>query len=156
MTDLDRSHAELRARAHRHRKAHPPPQLLEPVEKLSFGADRPNMLIEGDNLQVLASLKPSIRVDKLTSSISTRHTTSARTIFGNSDKRLHDPDADDSDAVYVSNEDGGRRVGAIDRWLQGPATLRTYYGCHSGWHWPQPPDKSVLCICLSCEMLSHP
>jgi adenine-specific DNA-methyltransferase len=41
-----------------YRQKVPTPRLLEPVEKLSFGTDRPHMLIEGDNLQVLASLKP--------------------------------------------------------------------------------------------------
>lgn len=33
--------------------------------------------------------------------------------FRYSDKRFHDPDADDSDAVYVTNEDGGRHT----KWL---------------------------------------
>lgn len=33
--------------------------------------------------------------------------------FRYSDKRFHDPDADDSDAVYVKNEDGGRHT----KWL---------------------------------------
>jgi adenine-specific DNA-methyltransferase len=33
--------------------------------------------------------------------------------FRYSDRRFHDPDADDSDAVYVSNEDGGRHT----KWL---------------------------------------
>jgi adenine-specific DNA-methyltransferase len=32
------------------------PRLLEPVEGLSVGNDSENMIIEGDNLQVLASL----------------------------------------------------------------------------------------------------
>ena len=40
-----------------YRQRVPNPRLLEPVEKYSHGTDRPNMLIEGDNLQVLASLK---------------------------------------------------------------------------------------------------
>src|SRR5437870_884316 len=33
------------------------PRLLEPVSELSLGEDSPNMIIEGDNLQVMASLK---------------------------------------------------------------------------------------------------
>jgi len=40
-----------------YRQRVPTPRLLEPVEKYSFGSDRPNMLVEGDNLQVLASLQ---------------------------------------------------------------------------------------------------
>jgi hypothetical protein len=41
-----------------YRQRVPTPRLLERVEKFSFGEDRSNMLVEGDNLQVLASLKP--------------------------------------------------------------------------------------------------
>jgi hypothetical protein len=41
-----------------YRQQVPTPRLFEPVEKYSRGTDRPNMVIEGDNLQVLASLKP--------------------------------------------------------------------------------------------------
>ena len=41
-----------------YRQSVPTPRILEPIEKYSHGGDRPNMLIEGDNLQVLASLKP--------------------------------------------------------------------------------------------------
>ena len=41
-----------------YRQLVPTPRLLEPVEKYSHGSDRHNMLIEGDHLQVLVSLKP--------------------------------------------------------------------------------------------------
>jgi adenine-specific DNA-methyltransferase len=44
---------------------------------------------------------------------STRRTTEEVTTFRYSDARFHDPDADGSDAVYVSNEDGGRHT----KWL---------------------------------------
>ncbi len=40
-----------------YRQRVPTPRLLEPVQELSVGCDSPNMIIEGDNLQVLASLK---------------------------------------------------------------------------------------------------
>src|ERR1017187_9117695 len=95
-----------------YRQKVPTQRLLEPVEKLSYGDDRPNMLIEGDNLQVLASLKPRYggQVDVIY--IDPPYNL-GKDDFRYSDKRFHDPDADDSDAVYVSNEDGGRHT----KWL---------------------------------------
>jgi adenine-specific DNA-methyltransferase len=95
-----------------YRQIVPTPRLLEPVEKYSHGSDRPNMLIEGDNLQVLASLKPrySGQVDVIY--IDPPYNL-GKDDFRYSDKRFHDPDADDSDAVYVNNEDGGRHT----KWL---------------------------------------
>lgn len=35
----------------------PAPRMLEPVPKLSFGKPRDNRVIEGDNLQVMVSLR---------------------------------------------------------------------------------------------------
>jgi adenine-specific DNA-methyltransferase len=95
-----------------YRQRVPTPRLLEPVEKYSFGSDRPNMLIEGDNLQVLASLKPrySGQIDVIY--IDPPYNL-GKDDFRYSDNRFHDPDADDSDAVYVTNEDGGRHT----KWL---------------------------------------
>lgn len=95
-----------------YRQQVPTPRLLEPVEKYSFGPDRPNMLIEGDNLQVLASLKPRYggQIDVIY--IDPPYNL-GKDDFRYSDKRFHDPDADDSDAVYVTNEDGGRHT----KWL---------------------------------------
>ena len=95
-----------------YRQIVPTPRLLEPVEKYSHGSERPNMLIEGDNLQVLASLKPrySGQVDVIY--IDPPYNL-GKDDFRYSDKRFHDPDADDSDAVYVTNEDGGRHT----KWL---------------------------------------
>jgi DNA methylase len=90
----------------------PTPRLLEPVQKYSFGTDRPNMVIEGDNLQVLVSLRP-----RYTGQIDVIYIDAPYNLgkddFRYSDKRFHDPDADDSDAVYVTNEDGGRHT----KWL---------------------------------------
>jgi adenine-specific DNA-methyltransferase len=70
------------------------------------------MLIEGDNLQVLASLKPRYggQIDVIY--IDPPYNL-GKDDFRYSDKRFHDPDADDSDAVYVTNEDGGRHT----KWL---------------------------------------
>jgi adenine-specific DNA-methyltransferase len=95
-----------------YRQQLPTPRLLEAVEKFSFGADRPNMLIEGDNLQVLASLKSrySGQIDVVY--IDPPYNL-GKDDFRYSDKRFHDPDADDTDAVYVTNEDGGRHT----KWL---------------------------------------
>jgi adenine-specific DNA-methyltransferase len=95
-----------------YRQQVPTPRLLEPVKRYSFGTDRPNMLIEGDNLQVLASLKPrySGQIDVIY--IDPPYNL-GKDDFRYSDKRFHDPDADDSDAVYVTNEDGGRHT----KWL---------------------------------------
>ncbi len=95
-----------------YRQRVPTPRLLEPVEKYSFGDDRQNMLIEGDNLQVLASLKPrySGQIDVVY--IDPPYNL-GKDDFRYSDRRFHDPDADDSDAVYVTNEDGGRHT----KWL---------------------------------------
>ncbi len=95
-----------------YRQIVPTPRLLEPVEKYSHGSDRPNMLIEGDNLQVLASLKPRYagQVDAIY--IDPPYNL-GKDDFRYSDRRFHDPDADDSDAVYVTNEDGGRHA----KWL---------------------------------------
>lgn len=95
-----------------YRQSVPTPRLLEPVEKYSYGGDRPNMLIEGDNLQVLASLKPRYAGQVDVIYIDPPYNL-GKDDFRYSDARFHDPDADDSDAVYVTNEDGGRHT----KWL---------------------------------------
>jgi adenine-specific DNA-methyltransferase len=95
-----------------YRQLVPTPRLLEPVEKYSHGSDRQNMLIEGDNLQVLASLKPRYAGQIDVIYIDPPYNL-GKDDFRYSDKRFHDPDADDSDAVYVTNEDGGRHT----KWL---------------------------------------
>ena len=89
-----------------YRQLVPTPRLLEPVEKYSHGSDRTNMLLEGDNLQVLASLKPRYagQVDLVYVDAPYNR---GKKDFRYSDRRFHDPDADDSDAVYVTNEAGG-------------------------------------------------
>jgi len=95
-----------------YRQIVPTPRLLEPVEKYSHGSDRPHMLIEGDNLQVLASLKPRYAGQVDVIYIDPPYNL-GKDDFRYSDKRFHDPDADGSDAVYVTNEDGGRHT----KWL---------------------------------------
>ena len=95
-----------------YRQQVPTPRLFDPVEKYSHGEIRDNLLSEGDNLQVLASLKPRYggMIDVIY--IDPPYNL-GKDDFRYSDKRFHDPDADDSDAVYVSNEDGGRHT----KWL---------------------------------------
>jgi adenine-specific DNA-methyltransferase len=95
-----------------YRQLVPTPRLLEGVEKYSHGGDRQHMLIEGDNLQVLASLKPRYAGQVDVIYIDPPYNL-GKDDFRYSDKRFHDPDADDSDAVYVTNEDGGRHT----KWL---------------------------------------
>lgn len=95
-----------------YRQRIPTPRLLEHVKKYSHGVGSSNMLIEGDNLQVLASLMPrySGQVDVIY--IDPPYNL-GKDDFRYSDRRFHDPNADDKDATYVSNEDGGRHT----KWL---------------------------------------
>ena len=57
------------------------------------------MLIEGDNLQVLASLKPRYAGQVDVIYIDPPYNL-GKDDLRYSDRRFHDPDADDSDAVY--------------------------------------------------------
>jgi len=95
-----------------YRQRVPTPRLLEPVRKLSVGKDTANMIVEGDNLQVLASLKSRYAGEVDVIYIDPPYNLGTED-FRYSDKRFQDPDADDSDAVYVTNEDGGRHT----KWL---------------------------------------
>ncbi|MDQ3474310.1 MAG: site-specific DNA-methyltransferase [Acidobacteriota bacterium] len=70
------------------------------------------MVIEGDSLQALASLKSRYAGNVDVIYIDPPYNL-GKDDFRYSDKRFHDPDADDSDAVYVNNEDGGRHT----KWL---------------------------------------
>lgn len=102
-----------------YRQRIPTPRLLEPVLDLSIGNGSPNMLIEGDNLQVLASLKAQYAGSVKLIYADPPYNTGNRD-FRYSDRRFHDPDADDSDAVYVTNQDGGRHT----KWLNFMAPRR--------------------------------
>jgi adenine-specific DNA-methyltransferase len=70
------------------------------------------MIIEGDNLQVLASLKSRYEGEVDVIYIDPPYNL-GKDDFLYSDKRFADPDADVSDGVYVTNEDGGRHT----KWL---------------------------------------
>jgi adenine-specific DNA-methyltransferase len=95
-----------------YRQRIPTPRILEPVAKLSVGSVDDNLIVEGDNLQAMASLKSRYagQIDAIY--IDPPYNT-GKDDFRYSDKRFHDPDADDTDAVYVTNEDGGRHT----KWL---------------------------------------
>lgn len=97
----------------RYRQLIPTPRLLEPVKNPSVGdGSSGNMIIEGDNLQVMASLKSRYAGHVQAIYIDPPYNL-GKNDFRYSDKRFHDPDADDSDLAYVSNEDGGRHT----KWL---------------------------------------
>ncbi|WP_297617833.1 site-specific DNA-methyltransferase, partial [Nocardioides sp.] len=90
----------------------PAPRVLEPVEDLSFGEPDGNRVIEGDNLQVMVSLRSQYRAKFDAAYLDPPYNT-GRNDFRYSDRRFHDPDADSDDAFYVSSEDGGRHT----KWL---------------------------------------
>ncbi len=95
-----------------YRQRIPAPRVLEPVEKLSVGTDRSSLIIEGDNLQALASLASQYAGQVDVIYIDPPYNTGKKD-FRYSDKRFQDPDADNIDEAYVSNEDGGRHT----KWL---------------------------------------
>jgi len=93
-----------------YRQRIPKPRLLEPVPELSVkGGEPEHMLIEGDNLQVLASLK-----SRYAGAIDVIYIDPPYNLgkddFLYSDKRFQDPDAEDAEGVYVTNEDAGRHT----------------------------------------------
>lgn len=101
----------------------PAPRVLEPVKKLSFGKDEGNRLIEGDNLQVMVSLRSQYQGSIDVAYLDPPYNT-GKNDFRYSDRRFHDPNADSDDAVYVNNEDGGRHT----KWLNymGPRLWLTW------------------------------
>jgi adenine-specific DNA-methyltransferase len=94
-----------------YRQRIPTPRILVPDTGLSHG-EGGNMIIEGDSAQVLASLKSRYANEVDVIYIDPPYNR-GKDDFRYSDRRNHDPDADDSDAVYVTNEDGGRHT----KWL---------------------------------------
>ncbi len=81
-----------------YRQLVPTPRLLEPLETFSHGTNRPNLLIEGDNLQVLASLKARYAGQIDVAYIDPLYNL-GKDDFRYSDKRFYDPDADAADAA---------------------------------------------------------
>jgi adenine-specific DNA-methyltransferase len=96
-----------------YRSAIPTPRVLEPDPKLSFGDQGAgNLIIEGDNLQVMVSLQSQF-ADAIDVVYIDPPYNRGGNDFRYSDARYEDPNADASDAYYVANEDGGRHT----KWL---------------------------------------
>ncbi|WP_052193402.1 site-specific DNA-methyltransferase [Microbacterium sp. ZOR0019] len=91
----------------------PVPRVLEQNDELSFQPEQGrNLVIEGDNLQVMVSLRTQY-ADAIDVVYIDPPYNRGGNDFRYSDARYHDPDADASDATYVSNVDGGRHT----KWL---------------------------------------
>ncbi len=91
----------------------PAPRVLEVDNDLSYGnSDIGNLVIEGDNLQVMVSLKSQYEDSFDVVFIDPPYNRGGND-FRYSDARFKDPDADAGSAVYVSNEDGERHT----KWL---------------------------------------
>jgi adenine-specific DNA-methyltransferase len=90
----------------------PAPRVLEPVPDLSYGDPGGNRVIEGDNLQVMVSLRSHYQGMVDVAYLDPPYNTGKRD-FAYSDARFHDPNADADDTIYVNNEDGGRHT----KWL---------------------------------------
>lgn len=90
----------------------PSPRVLEIDRELSYGEYEGNMIIEGDNLQVMLSLRSQYNESFDVVYIDPPYNRGGND-FRYSDARFHDPDADGDDASYVSNEDGERHT----KWL---------------------------------------
>jgi adenine-specific DNA-methyltransferase len=90
----------------------PAPRVLEPVPELSLGDAEGNRVIEGDNLQIMVSLRSQYQGRIDVAYLDPPYNTGKKD-FPYSDARFHDPNADADDMVYVSNEDGGRHT----KWL---------------------------------------
>lgn len=96
-----------------YRSAVPTPRVLQPDQALSFGnQDAGNLIIEGDNLQVMVSLQSQFADAVDVVYIDPPYNRGGND-FRYSDARYEDPNAEASDAHYVSNEDGGRHT----KWL---------------------------------------
>jgi adenine-specific DNA-methyltransferase len=101
----------------------PAPRMLDPVPKLSHGDTEGGRVIEGDNLQVMISLRSHYQGMVDVAYLDPPYNTGKRD-FAYSDARFHDPNADADDQVYVNNEDGGRHT----KWLNymGPRLWLTW------------------------------
>lgn len=101
----------------------PAPRVLEPVSALSFENNNENKIIEGDNLQVMISLRSQYRGSVDVAYLDPPYNT-GKNDFWYSDRRYKDPDAESNDGQYVTNEDGGRHT----KWLNfmGPRLYLTW------------------------------
>ncbi len=101
----------------------PAPRMLSPVKSRSYGDSNGNRVIEGDNRQVMVSLRSQYQGMVDVAYLDPPYNTGKRD-FAYSDARFHDPNADADDSVYVNNEDGGRHT----KWLNymGPRLWLTW------------------------------
>lgn len=90
----------------------PAPRVLEPDDDLGYGNTSAGRVIEGDNLQVMVSLRSQYLGAVDVAYLDPPYNT-GKSDFAYSDRRFHDPNADADDLVYVNNEDGGRHT----KWL---------------------------------------
>jgi adenine-specific DNA-methyltransferase len=106
-----------------YRTSIPAPRVIEPVPDLGYGDTSVGRLIEGDNLQVMVSLRSQYTGAFDVAYLDPPYNT-GKGDFRYSDRRFHDPNADSDDAVYVTNEDGGRHT----KWLNymGPRLWLTW------------------------------
>jgi adenine-specific DNA-methyltransferase len=101
----------------------PAPRVLEPLPELGVGDGAGSRVIEGDNLQVMVSLRSQFQNRMDVAYLDPPYNTGKKD-FAYSDARFHDPNADADDKVYVTNEDGGRHT----KWLNymGPRLWLTW------------------------------
>lgn len=90
----------------------PAPRVLAPLGKLSTNRNSDNRIIEGDNLQVMVSLRSQYRGTIDIAYLDPPYNT-GKDDFWYSDSRFRDPDAETNAGQYVTNEDGGRHT----KWL---------------------------------------
>jgi adenine-specific DNA-methyltransferase len=115
----------------------PAPRVLEPVQRYSYGDDSSSRVIEGDNLQVMVSLRSQYRSRVDVAYLDPPYNT-GRSDFRFSDRRFNDPNADSDDAVYVNSEDGGRHT----KWLN-------YMGPRLYLVWELLADHGVCFVSIS-------
>jgi adenine-specific DNA-methyltransferase len=115
----------------------PAPRVLEPVKKYSYGDTNDSRLIEGDNLQVMVSLRSQYRSGIDVAYLDPPYNT-GRQDFRYSDRRFRDPNADSDDAIYVASEDGGRHT----KWLN-------YMGPRLSLVWELLADHGVCFVSIS-------
>src|SRR3954454_19117609 len=78
----------------------PAPRVIEPVADLSFGEPDGSRIIEGDNLQVMVSLRSHYQGAIDVAYLDPPYNIGKKD-FPYSDRRYHDPNADADDMVYV-------------------------------------------------------
>ena len=101
----------------------PAPRVLNPLPSLSSDPDSENLVIEGDNLQTMVSLRSQYRNAVDVAYLDPPYN-SGKNDFWYSDRRVDDPDDASNDGQYITEEDGGRHT----KWLNfmGPRLYLTW------------------------------